>query len=252
MNSTRLRLTFLSSCWASAGTTPRLRPAARPISSVKPTPVPAHAFDVRHGAGPDARNAIAQLKQIAAGDGFLVGDEHYTGSTGQLTIQQQQSDRARGFAITLTANQDTKTLSVATTLPQACRQHPKPSGRHVRHARPRRHEPRRSEHRRGGHGARVVRRRLSGRARLYHLHVQLPPRAGWRHRPPLHHLVADQGAEPGGRGRPADTSGHRGKPERDVERTARHADRSHDRPAASDQARSARSRSASCWRSRWA
>lgn len=67
--------------------------------------------------GLDARNAIAQLKQIAAGDGFLIGDENYTGSAGQLTIQQQQSDRARGFAITLTANQDTKTLSVATTLP---------------------------------------------------------------------------------------------------------------------------------------
>ncbi|AOJ40371.1 hypothetical protein WJ23_20765 [Burkholderia lata] len=67
--------------------------------------------------GLDARNAIAQLKQIAAGDGFLIGNEHYAGSTGQLTIQQQQSDRARGFAITLTADQDTKTLSVATTLP---------------------------------------------------------------------------------------------------------------------------------------
>lgn len=67
--------------------------------------------------GLDARNAIAQLKQIAAGDGFLIGDESYTGSTGELTIQQKQSDRARGFAITLTANQNTKTISVATTLP---------------------------------------------------------------------------------------------------------------------------------------
>ncbi|MCA8122776.1 hypothetical protein LGN07_29015 [Burkholderia cepacia] len=67
--------------------------------------------------GLDARNAIAQLKQIAASDGFVIGDENYTGPAGQLTIQQKQSDRARGFAITLTANQDTKTISVATTLP---------------------------------------------------------------------------------------------------------------------------------------
>ncbi|WP_296224589.1 hypothetical protein [Ralstonia sp. UBA689] len=67
--------------------------------------------------GLDARNAIAQLKQIAVGDGFQIGAENYTGTTGELTIQQKQSDRARGFAINMTANQDTKTISVATTLP---------------------------------------------------------------------------------------------------------------------------------------
>ena len=98
MNSTRLRLTF-----GHAG--PRLAPrrdCAGCEANFK------READTGSGTrfstfatvpGLDARNAIAQLKQIAAGDGFLVGDEHYTGSTGQLTIQQQQSDRARGFAI---------------------------------------------------------------------------------------------------------------------------------------------------------
>lgn len=67
--------------------------------------------------GLDARNAIAQLKQIAVGDGFQIGNESYSGNTGQLTILQKQSDRARGFTINMTADQATKTISVETTLP---------------------------------------------------------------------------------------------------------------------------------------
>ncbi|MBN3734374.1 hypothetical protein [Burkholderia sp. Tr-20390] len=118
MNSTRLRLTFLGLMlglgWHHAAT------AAGCEANFKreaDTGAGTRFSTFATVPGLDARNAIAQLKQIAAGDGFLIGDEHYTGSAGQLTIQQQQSDRARGFAITLTANQDTKTLSVATTLP---------------------------------------------------------------------------------------------------------------------------------------
>lgn len=118
MNSARLRLTFLGLMlglgWHHAAT------AAGCEANFKreaDTGAGTRFSTFATVPGLDARNAIAQLKQIAAGDGFLIGDEHYTGSAGQLTIQQQQSDRARGFAITLTANQDTKTLSVATTLP---------------------------------------------------------------------------------------------------------------------------------------
>ncbi|MCA8064139.1 hypothetical protein [Burkholderia sp. AU38729] len=118
MNSTRLRLTFLGLMlglgWhhaaAAAGCEDNFKREADTGAGTRFS-----TFATVPGL--DARNAIAQLKQIAAGDGFLIGDEHYTGSTGQLTIQQQQSDRARGFAITLKANQDLKTLSVATTLP---------------------------------------------------------------------------------------------------------------------------------------
>src|ERR1700748_1052947 len=54
-------------------------------------------------AGVDAAAAIAQMKTIAAADGFELGAENHQGDQGTLTIQQKANGNARGFPLFITA-----------------------------------------------------------------------------------------------------------------------------------------------------
>ena len=66
--------------------------------------------------GINAASGIAQMKSIAAADGFEIGAESYQGGQGTLTIQQKSSTSARGFPAFITAS-DTGNVAINMTLP---------------------------------------------------------------------------------------------------------------------------------------
>jgi len=66
--------------------------------------------------GLTSHGAIAQMKGIAPGDGFDIGQDSYQGSQGSLTLHQKAAGNARGFPLFVAAT-DAGALSIDMTLP---------------------------------------------------------------------------------------------------------------------------------------
>lgn len=68
-------------------------------------------------AGLSPHDALTQYKQIAQGQGYLIGRESYDKQGGDLTISQAASINARGFDLHVHADEAGK-VSISTTLPK--------------------------------------------------------------------------------------------------------------------------------------